>query len=1477
MRIVRRLVHALLIVVTLVVGAAAAAIIVSQTAWFKNWLRGFIVREANGYLNGKLSIERLGGNLFFGVEMENIGISMDGSQVVAVKDLGVDYNVFELISKGLSVNSIRVDKPVLYLRREGDTWSISRLVKKQQQEADRSGPMKPIAIDTIGISDGSVVVDGAVGTSGVAGVDVPKRIDHLDAKFNFKYEPVRYSIEITHVSFRGSDPEIALNALSGGVAVKEDTIFVDKLALRTAESSVSIDGAVQQYLTKPVLKLHVSSDKLSIPEIARLVPSLAGVRLEPAFEIKTDGALDKLSVDMHVRSSAGLVDGKVLADVIAPGQSVNGDITVRHINLAPILNNPKQKSDITATTKLDVHAASFSDITSLRGSVLVDAPRLTAAGYEADRVKLKADLDGRRVGLTASAAAYGATATSAGHVELPDPAAKNAKTQPIGFDMHGQLRNVDLRRLPRDLKIPATATNVGADYHVAGTLVSGAKASQVDVKADATFVRSTLAGATIAEGSKVGVVVGGVNGQDIGYSADATVSNLDLQRVGRELKVAALDTDRYKSDINGHVTANGRGTKLAAMNLTASGALTDSTLLGGRIPQLTFDASVADDTAHVKANGAFADFDPAVASGKPQIKGKVGGNVDLDATVAGVSRGVTVDSVRASAKLNLDPSQIGGLELTKAALDADYHDSTGDIRTLDIVGRDINAQASGTLALNDTGQSNLKLHADSPSLATIGKLADVPLTGIGKIDANVTGNRHELQAQGSLTGDGVKYGGNGALTLSSTFTAKIPELDAASAAVSADTHATFVSLGGQNINQLDAKTDYSNKQVTFNATAKQPQRSLAAGGSVLLHPDHQEVHLESLALQSQGVTWQTAPGATPAIQYGDNVVSVKGFKLVSNGNQEISADGTFGRSGEALEVTLNNIDLATVDALLLRPPQLSGRLNASSTISGTKDAPAVDAKFEINQGGVRQFHYDSFGGTVNYAGRGVTVDARLQQSPTTWIAAKGYVPTKAMSEAKPGASHAHRDPNAVPAADRFDVHVDSSPIDLGLVQGFTNQLTNVKGTVQAKIDVTGAADDPHPTGAITLENAAFTAAATGVAYTDVDGKIDLEPDRVHIESISVLDNQQNPLEISGDLAVHGTDVSGVQVYVGADDFKVIDNKMGNVRINSDLRLTGQLNAPKLEGNLGINTGVINLDPILAQTGESAYATKQTEYANTAEDTGGQTKAQPTGFNALAMNVHLTVPDDLVVKASDLKTPGAPIGLGAINVTLGGDIRALKDPGKSVRLVGSVKTIRGFYDFQNRRFDILRDGSVRFEGLEEINPTLDIRTDRVIQAVTAHVNVEGTLQQPQIVLSSTPPLEQADILSLIVFNQPLNAVGEGQQISLVQRAQAMATGAVAGELAKSIGNALNLNEFEINMAPESGGGPEVTVGQQVGQNLYVKVEQGIGDASQTNFILEYELTKWLRMRTNVLQGSSTQAQLFQRMQGSGVDLLFFFSY
>src|SRR5207237_3619537 len=131
--------------------------------------------------------------------------------------------------------------------------------------------------------------------------------------------------------------------------------------------------------------------------------------------------------------------------------------------------------------------------------------------------------------------------------------------------------------------------------------------TKLDVVGDLRFQRSTVAGAEIAAGSTAGVTM---KGDDLAYRADVTVADVDLQRLGGEFKVPALAADRYKSRINGHVTASGRGTKPADLDVTATGALTDTTIMGGTVPLLEFDAAMAHDTAHVKAHGTFSGFDP---------------------------------------------------------------------------------------------------------------------------------------------------------------------------------------------------------------------------------------------------------------------------------------------------------------------------------------------------------------------------------------------------------------------------------------------------------------------------------------------------------------------------------------------------------------------------------------------------------------------------------------------------------------------------------------------------------------------------------------------------------------------------------------------------------------------------------------------------------------------------------------------------
>jgi autotransporter translocation and assembly factor TamB len=424
-----------------------------------------------------------------------------------------------------------------------------------------------------------------------------------------------------------------------------------------------------------------------------------------------------------------------------------------------------------------------------------------------------------------------------------------------------------------------------------------------------------------------------------------------------------------------------------------------------------------------------------------------------------------------------------------------------------------------------------------------------------------------------------------------------------------------------------------------------------------------------------------------------------------------------------------------------------------------------------------------------------------------------------------------------------------------------------------------------------------------------------------ISEMKIVDNHGSPMTIGGQLAVHGRTVGDVQVTMKSEDFKVIDNELGNVRLDTDLRLTGEVRAPKLEGSINVDTGTLDVAKILERVTANAYSTTATELptenpvsaqekvranadipadadttkpgreadtapnvTKVAQQTADQQPAASTAaatprlFDTVTLDLKLGVPDDLVLKGQDLKASSGGTSLGDMAVTVGGEVHVWKVPYDVVRLTGEINTVRGSYTFQGRRFEIQRDGRIRFIGTDEIDPMLDLEARRLISGVDAIIRVQGTMKQPELSFRSNPPLEEADVLSLIVFNQPINELGEGQQASLAQRAGDLASGYLASGLARSIGNALNLNEFELKAVGENGLGPSVTIGQQVGKNLFFRLRQAFGSAQSTELILEYQIADFLRLQGAVAETSGgTQRVTFRRVERAGIDLIFFFSY
>src|SRR5580765_488213 len=1204
MRTLRRILKVVAIVLAVVVTGALLTAVAVESTWFKQWLRGVIVRAANNNLNATLSIGRLSGNLYSGVEVDDVRVVMNGHPVITIEKVSAGYSIRDVISKGIVIDHVDVTRPVVAMHRDDSGWDLARFIRKKAEEADKEG--RPITIRRLTIDRGAFSMAQADRTS--------MDLEMIEAGLTIQYRTRHFTFDIDRLSFASKDPDLLVHRASGLVALRNDDLQFGALSIHTTESALTVNGEVRQYRSAPVFALHVHADPLSFPEIHRLFPPLGTTKLRPAVDVRLDGSVDRLATDFSLQSPSGDFTAKGTTHIDDGGRTFEGHVTLRRLNLAPFFDNPDWPSDIDsdANVKLRSAAGAKTFLDSLHGDIDLNSRKMHVREYIADDVKAKARLDGRTVDLKSlQARAFDVPTTAAGPVTLPSD-----ERHELRFDLTGHVTDVNLAKLPSWIRAPAAQTRLTTAYHVTGIVPQGRPG--VDLTGETTLQPSTVSGTYIAGGATASFHVAP---GDLRYAVDGQVSDVDLQRIGNEFNIQTLTADRYRSKLNGHVVATVRGSDLDTMDLSATGTVVRSSMFDGTFADVSFDTAIRDGSLSVKAKGLADSVNLAIAAGQPSLKGSVTGTFDTDVTFANVSNGVRVESVDAELTADLEPSSVGMVKIDRGSIAGEYHKGFADIQRLEVAGSDITATGNGTLAFTDTGQSGFWIHANASRLDAIEDVIKRPLAGIATVDAVISGNRRQFVANGNLTADGIKYDGYSALTAASKFSAKLPDLDWRESTVTADTAATFVDIPGLQVNEVKAHTEYAGRRLQFEVTGSQPQRTLTAAGSLEFRQEDQEIRLARLRFDTQGMTWQTESGREAIITYGPNGIGVMDFHLI-NGDQRISAEGVFGRTDDKLAVALDNVDVGLIDVWMQRQPQLSGRVNASAEITGPKDAPAIAADFKIANGKFRDVAYASLGGRVKYSGDGAAVDVELQQSATQWLTAKGHVPLAAFRTKKQ-------------SGDRFDLHVDSSPIDLGIVQGLTSAITRVKGTLQAKVDVTGASDDPRLAGAITVKDGAFRFENTGVSYNGLDGRIDLQPDRIHIDDLHVLDNQSQQLTASGDLSVAGLQLGDVNLYFSATDFKVLDNDMGNLRLNSDLRLTGTLAHPRLEGEIDVSTGTINVDAILARIGSSAYATAPAEEPGvvTSEDLG----ESESSWRHPQLTVHVVIPDDLIVKARDLRT------------------------------------------------------------------------------------------------------------------------------------------------------------------------------------------------------------------------------------------------
>ena len=105
------------------------AFAVSQTSFFRNWLREQAISIANDALNGEVYIGRIDGTIFTSLILRDTYVAMDSDTLLSASRIEVRTSPLQLLFKKIYVRKLELDSTYINLIRERDgTLNLSKLI-----------------------------------------------------------------------------------------------------------------------------------------------------------------------------------------------------------------------------------------------------------------------------------------------------------------------------------------------------------------------------------------------------------------------------------------------------------------------------------------------------------------------------------------------------------------------------------------------------------------------------------------------------------------------------------------------------------------------------------------------------------------------------------------------------------------------------------------------------------------------------------------------------------------------------------------------------------------------------------------------------------------------------------------------------------------------------------------------------------------------------------------------------------------------------------------------------------------------------------------------------------------------------------------------------------------------------------------------------------------------------------------------------
>jgi autotransporter translocation and assembly factor TamB len=446
---------------------------------------------------------------------------------------------------------------------------------------------------------------------------------------------------------------------------------------------------------------------------------------------------------------------------------------------------------------------------------------------------------------------------------------------------------------------------------------------------------------------------------------------------------------------------------------------------------------------------------------------------------------------------------------------------------------------------------------------------------------------------------------------------------------------------------------------------------------------------------------------------------------------------------------------------------------------------------------------------------------------------------------------------------RLSGEVTSHQLDLGFASGLVRNLRRAGGTLDGAVKMGGTLSKPVAEGDAHLRRGLFDVVGQGV-YEDVGLDAKFSPKEVVLDRLTgsagmgtfsaILAASRKPLpgsaadrmEFTGEVhlgdaeSVRDRKVPGTDRPLSPGPVPIRQAAEQRADVSGEIDLFGDYTDGVLNLNAKIPDARIvikqlpdkklpslkeNPDVLLVHPGERPHPPGR-------EPGDVEAEAQALKTATFRMHAHLDL-NHLYVKASDFEFP--------VDSKMNFEYDARRPDGLTAD--GTVHVPQGSFNALGRRF-IIDDAKIIETGGDPSNPELEIKALYDNPQAKVTITVTGTAKDPQLEMSSNPPMDQDQIAFFLATGRIQGrATQQGGGVDLSGAATSVVGSLLFGQVRKELADVLPVDVITIDTSAKGVSG--ASVGKYIGDKVFIGYRQRFTETPYENNVeghLEYEISR-----------------------------------